>query len=436
MKKYFENLISKKTKRLEDIRKEIENAKTVDEVRSLTKEAEEVRSELTEAKDKMAEIVAYETREDDKPTEDRSKFDPAQATNVDEIEMKSADEDETEIRGTMEYRQAFMDFVTRGVKNPILETRADAVGVSGDLGDLGAIIPLTVKPFIKEEIDRIQGTLYNKVKKTNLKGGVKYPIGEFNGAVFHRITETTVSERQKVGKIKDGIVFTYKIGEIRLARTLLQQVLTVEQFEREYAKVIAKTYVDAMDNEILNGDGTANELEGILTEAKKTSGSRIKKTQIIEVNEEQIKDWTWWEENFFAEIPLTMESSYSEFVMAKQTLQGTLKTMKDANGQPIKLVGYDANEKQHTFNSISVNRCETTLFPSFSKAKVGEYFAMLWNPEQAYCINSNMEFGVTDYFDHEKNQSVKKALVINDGKILDPNYIYLFKKAAKPMPEV
>lgn len=429
MKDFIKNLIEKKEKRLEEIRAAIIASTSVDEIHRLTDEAEEVRAELMDAQTKLAEL---ETREEEntQPTETRSAFDPAKASEVETVPMTETRDEETPIRGTMEYRQAFMDFVMKGTKAPILEQRADAVGVSSDLGELGAIIPLTVEPFMLEEIEKIQGTLYNKVKKTNLRGGVKYPIADFSGAVFHRISETTVSDRQKVGEVKEGIVFTYKIGEIRLARTLLQQVLTVEQFEREYAKVLARTYVDAMDHEIMNGEGTNSELEGILTEAKKTSGSRIKADHIIEINEEQIKDWTFWEEHVFAEIPLSMESSFSEFVMAKQTFNGTLKTMKDANGQPIELVGYDANEKQHQFNSVAVNRCETTIFPAFSKAGEGDYFAMLWNPEQAYVINSNMQFGVTEYFDHEKNQSVKKALVINDGKILDPNYIYLFKKAA------
>lgn len=53
---------------------------------------------------------------------------------------------------------------------------------------------------------------------------------------------------------------------------------------------------------------------------------------------------------------------------------------------------------------------------------------MYWVPEEAYAINSNMEFTMIKYFDQETNQYVDKALVINDGKILDPKYLYLLKK--------
>ena len=46
-----------------------------------------------------------------------------------------------------------------------------------------------------------------------------------------------------------------------------------------------------------------------------------------------------------------------------------------------------------------------------------------------YLINSNMQFSYKKYFDEATNQYITKALVICDGKILDPKYIYLLKKA-------
>ena len=60
--------------------------------------------------------------------------------------------------------------------------------------------------------------------------------------------------------------------------------------------------------------------------------------------------------------------------------------------------------------------------------KIGEYFGMYWVGKEAYAINSNMQFGVKKYWDYEKNEEVTQALVINDGKVLDPQYIFLLKK--------
>lgn len=53
---------------------------------------------------------------------------------------------------------------------------------------------------------------------------------------------------------------------------------------------------------------------------------------------------------------------------------------------------------------------------------------MYWVGKEAYAINSNMQFGVKKYWDYEKNEEVTQALVINDGKVLDPQYIFLLKK--------
>ena len=51
---------------------------------------------------------------------------------------------------TVEYRQAFMDYVTRGAKSDILEFRDDAVT---GLGDIGAVIPATILNRIVEKME-------------------------------------------------------------------------------------------------------------------------------------------------------------------------------------------------------------------------------------------------------------------------------------------
>lgn len=75
---------------------------------------------------------------------------------------------------------------------------------------------------------------------------------------------------------------------------------------------------------------------------------------------------------------------------------------------------------------------EPTLLPDFDAATANKIFGMIWVPGDAYAINSNMNFSVVQYVDHEKNQIVKKALVVNDGKVLRKDRIILLKKVAKP----
>lgn len=424
MKKFLQDLIARKNTELANLKKRSDESTDLNEVRSIGSQMDAIRSEITDAQAKLNEVEAEERAA---AQEERSAFNPiavVAAANMNQAAARSEDEDP---RGTMEYRKAFMDYIQRGIVNKDVlqfEKRADATGTSADLG---VLIPTTVIQSIMQEAEKTYGSLYSKVKKTNLKGGVKYPIGSFS-ASFKRITETTVSDRQDAGGVTGYVEFSYNIGEIRLARTLLQAVLSVPVFETEFAKVVVKTYIEAMDKEIINGVAASNQCEGILTEAKKSSGSRILAANIIEFTADEISDWTKWESKFFANIPLSLENGFSEFVMAKQTYVSNLVTMKDNNGQPIRKAGFDNTDKTNKFNEYPVNRVEKDIFKDFDSCADGEYFGMFWNPEEAYAINSNMEFTVVDYFDQETNQFVKKALVINDGKVLDPKYIYLFKK--------
>ena len=429
MKDYLKKLLKARQTKLANLTKRNAESENVEELRSLGVEIAEVTEEIRGIEAQIASLEAAENNDGEGEGEQRG-FNPNAALNVlvnsaqNGGEARSEDEDP---RGTMEYRKAFMDYIQRGIVNKNVlqfEQRANATGTASDLG---VLIPTTVIQSIMQEAEKTYGSLYSKVRKTNLQGGVKYPIGSFS-ASFKRITETTISDRQDAGGVTGYVEFSYNIGEIRLARTLLQAVLSVPVFEQEFAKVVVKTYIEAMDKEIINGVAASNQCEGILTEAKKSSGSRILAANIIEFTADEISDWTAWEKKLFANIPLSMENALSEFVMAKQTYVSNLVTMKDNNGQPIRKAGFDNTDKQNKFNEYPINRVEKDIFKDFDSCANGEFFGMFWNPEEAYAINSNMEFTVVDYFDQESNQFVKKALVINDGKVLDPKYIYLFKK--------
>lgn len=332
----------------------------------------------------------------------------------------------------MEYRSAFMEFVQKGKQSEILRQRTESLrqrnAEKGVAADLGILIPETIVQKVMTELSKSRGYLYNAVLHTDLPGGVKYPIGNFK-ATFKRITEEAVSDRQKAGSVTGSVQFGYLIGEIRLARTLLQTVLTVNAFETKLAEVIVEAYLEAMDREILTGQSENNECEGILTEANKVSG-RIKTDHIIEFTAEEMKDWKSWQTKFFAKIPLSMRKLKPEFVMTPATYEANIKTLADQNNRPVYAETYNPIDgaERSTFKSKTVNFVENDTFKDFNEAQNGEYFGMYWVGKEAYAINSNMMFGVKKYWDYEKNEEVTQALVINDGKVLDPQYIFLLKK--------
>ena len=454
MKDYLKKLIERKKKELKEKEERMQKSDNIDEVRSLGDALLALRDEINDAEKQLAELEKEEKDNKDDNQDDNNKdnkddadegrsangFDPNAALNVlGQARMNNRSQEvvnNDDPRATMEYRQAFMNYIQRGeINRDVLqfEARADATGTASDLG---VLIPTTIIQKIITDVEKVYGQLYSRVLKTNLQGGVKYPVGSFS-ATFKRITETTTSDRQKAGEVSGYVEFSYKIGEIRMARTLLQTVLSVAVFEEEFAKVIVKAYVKAMDKEIMIGEDSNNECVGILTEAKKTSGSRIPASNIISFTAAEMANWKTWQEKLFAKIPLAMRGLNPEFAMTSNTYEANIKTLADDNNRPVYNETYNPVDGSEIskFKGKNVAFVEEDVLKNFNDAADGDFFGMYWVPEEAYAINSNMEFTVVDYFDHDKNQYVKKALVINDGKILDPKYIYLLKKSTSTTPQ-
>ena len=453
MKDYLNKIIVSRSKSIEDLRAKIKASESADEVRALGETLQTMLDELNEAKAKLDELDKEDDKDDgedngegasneggasnDEGGENRSAFKPMKT--IGGVTMRGnlfENRANDNAVSTMEERTAFMNYYLRGEKSEYLryETRSDAAGTSSNLG---VLIPQTVIQEIIKEIEKVRGVLYSKVRKLNVKGGVKFPIGSFT-ATFHRISETGKSDRQNAGGIgADSVVFSYKIGEIRLARTLLQTVLSVPVFEQELANVIVEAYVAAMDDEILNGDGD-DEMNGILTEAAKVSGSRIPSTNIIEFTEADMADWKSWQTKLFAKIPLGMRKYRPEFVMSAGTYEANIKTLKDNNNRPVYAETFNPidGDETSTFKGKEVAFVENDVFGDFDDIDVSSgstdspFFGMYWVPSKAYAINSNLEFSVRDYFDEETNQYVKKAIVINDGNVINGGFIFLLKKVA------
>lgn len=339
--------------------------------------------------------------------------------------------DNSDPLSTMEYRTAFKAFVQTGTHSDVLK-RADAEQVSTDLGIL---LPNTIVKEIIKGVEQVYGQLYSKVKKTNFKGGVQYPIGAFSASMTWDGTAGTdvehgKSEKKKAGGVSDYVQFTYHIGEIRIAQSLLQSVVTVEAFEAEIVKALIEAYVQAMDEAILNGDGV-KQPTGILVEAAKGGDGRIPTSNVVSFTAEDMADWKTWQKKLFAKIPLSMRKLRPEFVMTAETWESNIVTLTDDNNRPVAAETYNpvTGDEKATFKSRNVVFVEEGGIKSFDTAASGEYFGMYWVADKAYSINSNMQFSYRKYYDENENQYVTKALVICDGKVLDGKYIFLLKKA-------
>lgn len=433
MKEKFLKLIKLKNEQRDALNKQLIESDDKEERAAIGETLKALATEIAELEEMLKDVdkPADGGNDTDGAGEDNGQrsFNPVSAMRMPVAGGKTENRAEESPRATMEYRKAFMDYVVNGTKSAILEQRAaDQV----EHGDLGVLLPDTVVQQIIKDVEKVYGQLYSRVKKTNIKGGIKYPLGSFS-ATFKRITETTVSERQAAGGVTGYVEFTYKIGEIRLATTLLATVLSVPVFEAELSKVIVEAYVKAMDEEILVGTDEANQCVGILTEAKKSVGSRIPAANTITFTSAQMADWTQWKKRLFAKIPLAMRKERPTFFMTANTFEANIETLQDSNGQPVARtitnpVNGDESARFFGREVVFVEPLDGAI-ENFDDAASGDYFGIYMVPEKAYAINSNLAFSVTRYFDHETNQWVDKAIVINDGKVLDPKYIYLLKKA-------
>lgn len=386
------------------------------EVRELTEELDEVNEEIA---DTQAEIEEAEEEERAKAqaVEARNAV-PAQAQLVNGTVVASAktteERKDEKYENTMEYRQAFMRYVQKG----------EAITRNGEVistTDTGAAIPETVMNEVINTVKVRYGNLYSKIRKMAVPGGVKIPIGSLR-AKFKWVSESTVSPRQKTDAL-GSITFGYNVGEIRIAQTFLSQIMTLPAFEAELAKVIAEAYLEAMDYAIVNGSGDGAPL-GILNDPRVTN--------TITMTAADISDWTKWRKKFFAKLPLGYRSG--EFIFAASTVDAYLETMADANNNPIfrqatglEVNDGDAMDPNGRFFGRNISLVEPDIVSDFDTAEANDVVGIFWQPEE-YAMNENFGFTMRRYFDEETNEWVDKALVVVDGKVLNPNGIYVIKK--------
>ncbi|MCR5652223.1 MAG: phage major capsid protein [Ruminococcus sp.] len=411
-KKLLEKRLQRLIAKRDELKKRGLEAETADEVRSITTQVEEMNEDIAEVRELISEI---ETEPRQTPPEGatlvngevKGSFKPATTNERNENPL-----------ATMEYRKAFMLHAQKGTPIPA-ELRA---GNAIDTGDTGAAIPFTVMNEVINTVRKRYGNLYAKVRKTNVQGGLEFPVGALQATVKW-INESTVSPRQEIGKL-GKVVFKYHTCEIRIAQTFLSSIVSLEAFEAEVARVIAIAYMQAIDEAIVNGTGDGIPL-GITQDARVTN--------VIEMTDEEFSNWAAWLK-VIGDIPM----GYADFemIMTKGTVYSKLRTMKDEVNRPIfyeatggRVDDTDSYDPRAYLYGHEISMVEPTILPDFDSAQPGDVVAIIWQPEE-YAINENFAFTMRRYFDEETNEWIDKALAIVDGKVLNPTGYYLIKKKA------
>lgn len=437
LKKRLERLMSKKN----DLASRAMASEDANEIRSIGEQLKELNEEIKDIND---EITALDAKEDEEKRAAQPLSVPANAVPVNgDIRGAFGVANLTEGKKTNEnplaseeYRAAFKDYVQRGVAIPsdlvkkIDEYRASLpveqrANVPVTTADTGAAIPLTIMRSIINTVRVRYGNLYNKVRKMSIQGGVEFPIGSLQ-ASFKWISEGTVSPRQNIGSL-GKVSFGYYAAEIRIAQSFLSQLLTIEAFEDEITKVIAIAYLKNMDFVIINGTGNGQPL-GILNDPRVAATGNA-----ITMSAADISNWTAWRKKFFSKLPLGYRDG--EFIFANSTVDSYLETMADGNNNPIfrqatglEVNDGDAQNPNGRFFGRAISLVEPDILNDFDAASSNDAIGVYWQPEE-YGLNENLGFTMRRYFDEETNEWVTKALTVVDGKVLNPNGIWLIKKA-------
>ena len=425
-KKILEKKLARLQAKKNDLVTRCQASADVNEVRSLTAQMEDVNAEIEETQAELDAIAADEARSaspesaeyfqvaapaDAQIVNGRQVAAPADAQIVNGRQVASAKVAERSENkfDSVEYREAFMAFVQRGTPIPA-EYRQDTTSTA----DTGAAIPVTVMNDVINTVRKKYGNLYAKVRKISVKGGVEFPIGALQ-ATFKWISESTVSPRQKMGPLAK-ISFNYHTAEIRVSQTFLSQILTLSSFEARMAEAIAVAYLQAMDYGIINGSGDGC-MTGILNDARVTN--------TVTMTAADMNDWKKWRTKFFKTLPLGYRAG--EFIFPVSTVDAYLETMSDANGNPIfrQATGLEVNDGDATrpggrFFGRDISLVEPDIIADFDEASPGDVVGLFWQPNE-YAINENFGFTMRRYFDEELNEWVDKALIVVDGKVLNPN---------------
>lgn len=318
----------------------------------------------------------------------------------------------TDPYGTMEYRQAFMDYCRTGAISPILRT--DQVTTTTDIS---AVVPTTI---LNEVIRKLgsYGQLYSRVRKTAVQGGMSVPILSIK-PVATWITETTKSDRQKL-QSNSSVTFNYYGLECKVSQSLIATIVGLESFENTVTDLIVEAMVAKMEEGIVKGTGTGQML-GVTVDA------RVPATNKVTITAANFGKWDAWKKQVFAKMPITYKAKAS-FIMAAGTWEGYIDGMVDQNGQPIARVNYGITDGiQERFSGKEVIQVEDNIITPYDDAAAGDVVA-IFMPLNDYCINSNMQLTMRRYFDEDKNEWVDKAILVADGKILDPNGVILVLK--------
>ena len=291
---------------------------------------------LEEGKAKMKEITDLDNKFEKEATElanlaalkDNAKVSLANGAPINNLggNISSFGENAVEdVSNSIEYRKAFMNYVTKGTAIP-----GELKNVAGPTKttDVGEMIPETVLSRIIEKMEAT-GMILPLVTRTAYKGGLTIPTSTVKPTATW-VAEGAGSEKQK--KSTGSITFAYHKLRCAISNSLEVETMALPIFETTFINNVVEAMTKALEQSIINGDGSGKP-KGILKESVAegqnvdvAAGGKLEYQTLV---------------NAEAALPLSYENGAVWF-MTKKTFMSFIG-MVDTNGQPIARVNYGIN---------------------------------------------------------------------------------------------
>ncbi len=315
-----------------------------------------------------------------------------------------------DVYATNEYRVAFANYIATGKAIPAKFLNTDE---STTTGDVASVIPTTIIPRLVESMEKI-GMIYPLLTQTNYKTGVNIPTSTVK-PVATRVAEGAGSDRQK--KTTSYISFSKFKLRCEISWSMEVNEMTLPLFEAAFVRQVSEAMVKKVESEVLStADGTTS-CKGILAETPNSGQALTAKTITYEmlVNAE-------------AALPEQYEGG-AVWCMTKKTFMSFIG-MTDANGQPIARVNYGVGGRpERTLLGRNVVLAGAYMDSFSSTLTAGKIFAFLFNFAD-YVHNTVYDMGIQRKQDWDTEDMLTKAVMSDDGKVVDKGSLVTIAKAA------
>ncbi len=325
------------------------------------------------------------------------------------MNFTSETEEKENIYDSVEYRNAFMNYVLSGKEIP--EKFRNEAGPTKTT-DIGSVISPVVIQRIIEKMESI-GMILPLVTKTAYPAGASIPTSTVKPAATW-VAEGGTSEKQKktTGQID---IKGYKL-RCAISMTLETSVMSLKMFETVFVNSVSEAMVKAQEKSFFDGTGTGQP-KGVLKETV-SAGQNVDIAAAGDVTYQTLIDAE-------AALPLAYENG-AVWNMTKKTFMKFVG-MVDANKQPIARVNYGINGKpERTLlgRKVVLNEYMTSLGATISTDTVVA-FLFDWSD---YMHNTNYAMTVKTYEDNDTEDKITKAVMICDGKVIDKNSLVTVTK--------